>query len=84
MKRPVTLGLCFVLILVGITVLVSRSSTPAHAQGTCAIPKALGTLRGNMLTALIFEAPNGAISVVDTGLEGGGKCGTVSITIQRR
>jgi hypothetical protein len=65
MKRLVTVAFCFVLFLVGITILVSPYSTPAHAQETCAVPKAFGTLRGGGgMPGLIFEAPNGTIRLV--------------------
>jgi hypothetical protein len=80
MKRPVTVALCFVLLLVSI-ILVSHSAAPAHAQlPSCTIPKAVGTLRGEVGGLLLFEAPNGTISIVQTG----GSCGQVLQTIQRR
>jgi hypothetical protein len=63
MKRPVTAAFCFVLLLVGITILVSRSATPAHAQQECVVPKAFGTLRGASTVGLLFEAPNGTIRI---------------------
>jgi hypothetical protein len=82
MKRPVTVALCFVLLLVGITILMSRSATPAHAQVGCAIPKAYGTLRTSFVMAdlglLFFEAPDGTIRAI-----GPEKCNVVS-TFQRR
>jgi len=65
MKRPVTVALCFVLLLVGI-ILVSHSATRAHAQGaSCAVPKAFGTLRGSWPEdGLLFEATDGTIRIV--------------------
>ena len=80
MKRPITVALCFVLLLVSI-ILVSHSATPAHAQGKpCTIPKALGALKGSIMGALIFEAPNGTIYLVEPE----NPCGKVGITIQRQ
>jgi hypothetical protein len=70
MKRLATEVFCFVLLSVGITILVSRSSTPAHAQGTCAVPKAFGTLRGagaGGSAGLVFEASNGTIRIFAPG-----------------
>lgn len=64
MKRSITVALCFVLLLVSI-ILVSHSATPAHAQGkSCTVPKAFGTFRGSDGGQLLFEAPNGTISIV--------------------
>lgn len=78
MKRLATVTFCFVLLLIGITILVRPSITPAHAQETCAVPKAFGTLRGGGgMPGLIFEAPNGTIRLVTFACE-------VEATIQRR
>jgi hypothetical protein len=83
MKRPITVVLCFVLLLVGI-ILVSHSATPAHAQGrSCTIPKAFGTLRGEVEGNLLFEAPNGTISIVNWVEAAGTPCGAI-FKIQRQ
>jgi hypothetical protein len=79
MKRPITVALCFVLLLVSI-ILVSHSATPAHAQEkSCTVPKAFGTMRGVGAALLFLEAPDGTIR----GINPDSNC-RVEYTIQRR
>ena len=79
MKRPVTVALCFVLLVVSI-ILVSLSTTPAHAQGkSCTVPKAFGTVRGANGAWLLLEAPDGTIR----GINPDSNC-RVEMTIQPR
>jgi hypothetical protein len=81
MKRPTTVALCFVLLLVGI-ILVSHSATTAHAQEevVCVLPKAFGTLRGSFGEGVLFEAPDGTIRGV---VQENNKC-RVDLMIKRQ
>jgi hypothetical protein len=77
MKRPITVALCFVLLLVSI-ILVSHSATPANAQGkSCTVPKAYGSPLGGVGAELLFVANDGTIRGVTQDCQ-------VRTTIQRR
>jgi len=89
MKRLFTVTCCVVFLGVCITLLISRSSTAAHAQEICAIPKAFGTLRTSIMTALVFEAPDGTIRFLNfeqtaVGERHGSGCPTIMMAVQRR
>jgi hypothetical protein len=41
------------------------SSTPAHAQGGCAVPKSYGAVKASLSLFLVFEAADGTIRLVN-------------------